>query len=152
MSPNCLPKLKRFVLLQAIWQIKSLGFGGVDLLSLDGRLAVRCCNTSLPYREVKRFLRLGRWVYKVHRALSNICVGSLHFYHAFALFGGSWLCEFRCLYMILGIQERCCGHTMRSQSKGSLDTEIRMSMHKWLFLIECDQPIWQRFLPAPTLL
>ena len=37
---------------------------GVDLLSLDGRLAVRCSATALPHREVKRFLRMARWVYK----------------------------------------------------------------------------------------
>ena len=37
---------------------------GVDLLSLDGRLAVRCSDTALPHREVKRFLRIARWVYK----------------------------------------------------------------------------------------
>ena len=49
--------------------VESMCPAGVDLLSLDGRLAVRCCNTSLPHREVKRFLRLGRWVYKVHSAL-----------------------------------------------------------------------------------
>ena len=36
----------------------------MDLLSLDGRLAVRCCNTTEPHKEVKRFLRLGRWAYK----------------------------------------------------------------------------------------
>ena len=38
--------------------------GGIDLLSLDGRLAVRCSNTTLPCREVKRFIRVARWVYK----------------------------------------------------------------------------------------
>ena len=37
---------------------------GVDLLSLDGRLAVRCSNTTLPYQEVKRFIRVARWIYK----------------------------------------------------------------------------------------
>lgn len=37
------------------------------MLSLDGRLAVRCTNTTLSHREVKRFVRLGRWVYKVQR-------------------------------------------------------------------------------------
>ena len=37
---------------------------GVDLLSLDGRLAVRCSNTTLPYQEVKRFIRVARWAYK----------------------------------------------------------------------------------------
>ena len=37
---------------------------GVDLLSLDGRLAVRCSNTTLPYKEVKRFIRVARWIYK----------------------------------------------------------------------------------------
>ena len=37
---------------------------GVDLLSLDGRLVVRCSNTTLPYQEVKRFIRVARWVYK----------------------------------------------------------------------------------------
>ena len=41
---------------------------GVDLLSLDGRLAVRCSDTALPHREVKRFLRMARWVYKARRA------------------------------------------------------------------------------------
>ena len=37
---------------------------GVDMLSLDGRLAVRCSNTTLPYQEVKRFIRVARWIYK----------------------------------------------------------------------------------------
>ena len=37
---------------------------GVDLLSLDGSLAVRCSNTTLPYQEVKRFIRVARWIYK----------------------------------------------------------------------------------------
>ena len=37
---------------------------GIDLLSLDGRLAVRCSNTTLPYQEVKRFIRVARWIYK----------------------------------------------------------------------------------------
>ena len=37
---------------------------GVDLLSLDGRRAVRCSNATLPHAEVKRFLRMARWVYK----------------------------------------------------------------------------------------
>eukprot|EP00435_Cladocopium_sp_Y103_P033664 s1811_g8.t1 len=36
----------------------------VDLLSLDGRLAVRCSDAALPYSEVKRFLRVARWVYE----------------------------------------------------------------------------------------
>ena len=37
---------------------------GVDLLSLDGRLAVRCSHSTLPYADVRRFLRVARWVYK----------------------------------------------------------------------------------------
>ena len=37
---------------------------GVDLLSLDGRRAVRCSNTTLPCQEVKRFIRVARWIYK----------------------------------------------------------------------------------------
>ena len=37
---------------------------GVDLLSLDCRLAVRCSNTTLPYSEVKRLIRVARWIYK----------------------------------------------------------------------------------------
>ena len=37
---------------------------GVDLLSLDGHLAVRCSNATLPYQEVKRFIRVARWVYQ----------------------------------------------------------------------------------------
>jgi len=41
-----------------------LVLSGVDLLSLDGRLAVRCSNATLPYQEVKRFIRVARWVYK----------------------------------------------------------------------------------------
>ena len=52
----------------------------MDLLSLDGRLAIRCSNTSLPHREVKRFLRLGHWVYKVHWALGKVRVQSLYFF------------------------------------------------------------------------
>eukprot|EP00435_Cladocopium_sp_Y103_P040656 s2512_g11.t1 len=68
---------------------------GVDLLSLDGRVAIRCCNTSLPHREVKRFLRLARWVYKVQWAFGNVRVQSLHFSPAVALFGGSRLCDLR---------------------------------------------------------
>ena len=37
---------------------------GLDLLSLDGSHAVRCCNTSVSFKEVRRFLRMARWVYK----------------------------------------------------------------------------------------
>ena len=43
--------------------------GGVDLLGIDGRLAVLCCcetgNVTALRRDVKRFLRTARWVCKV---------------------------------------------------------------------------------------
>ena len=57
----CIPLPKLF--------IDGVGFtdrslAGVDLLSLDGCRAVRCSNSTLPHAEVKRFLRLARWVYK----------------------------------------------------------------------------------------
>ncbi len=45
-----------------VLDVRSLA--GVDLLSLDGRLAVRCSNATLPYQEVKRFIRVARWIYK----------------------------------------------------------------------------------------
>eukprot|EP00434_Breviolum_minutum_P004561 symbB.v1.2.004024.t1/scaffold227.1/size261201/10 len=47
---------------------------GVDLLSLDGRLAVRCSNTTLPYKEVKRFTRVARWIYKAANFNSLVLV------------------------------------------------------------------------------
>ena len=37
---------------------------GLDLLSLDGSHAVCCWNTSVSFKEVRRFLRMARWVYK----------------------------------------------------------------------------------------
>ena len=39
---------------------------GVDLLSLDGLRAVRCLNAtgSAVFEEVRRFLRVAKWVYK----------------------------------------------------------------------------------------
>ena len=37
---------------------------GVDLLSLDGSHAVCCWNASVSFKEVRRFLRMARWVYK----------------------------------------------------------------------------------------
>ena len=36
---------------------------GVDLLSLDGLRAVRCLD-SVAFPEVRRFLRVAKWVYK----------------------------------------------------------------------------------------
>ena len=51
---------------------------GVDLLSLDGKLAVLCSigiKDSLPHREVKLFLRTARFVCKVrgHAYQSDFC-------------------------------------------------------------------------------
>ena len=37
---------------------------GLDLLSLDCSHAVGCWNTSVSFKEVRRFLRMARWVYK----------------------------------------------------------------------------------------
>ena len=37
---------------------------GVDLLSLDGCRAIRCCAEDVEFAQVRRFLRLARWVYK----------------------------------------------------------------------------------------
>ena len=37
---------------------------GLDLLSLDGSHAVGCWNASVSFKEVRRFLRMARWVYK----------------------------------------------------------------------------------------
>ena len=36
----------------------------MDLLSLDGLRAVRCLD-SVAFPEVRRFLRVAKWVYKV---------------------------------------------------------------------------------------
>ena len=47
-----------------VLDVRSLA--GIDLLSLDGRVAVRCSNTALPYQEVKRFIRVARWIYKAN--------------------------------------------------------------------------------------
>ena len=33
-------------------------------LTLDGSHAVRCWNASVSFKEVRRFLRMARWVYK----------------------------------------------------------------------------------------
>ena len=38
---------------------------GVDLLSLDGCRAIRCCAEDVEFAPVRRFLRLAKWVYKV---------------------------------------------------------------------------------------
>ena len=54
--------------LQCFPSLLSSSCAGVDLLSLDGRLAVRCSNTSLTHTDVKRFLRVARWAYKAHHA------------------------------------------------------------------------------------
>ena len=59
---NDIPTTQISSLALAFHAVRSLV--GVDLLSLDGRLAVRCSNTTLPYQEVKRFIRVARWVYK----------------------------------------------------------------------------------------
>ena len=40
---------------------------GVDLLSLDGRRAIRCCAEAVEFPQVRRFLRLARWVYKANK-------------------------------------------------------------------------------------
>ena len=37
---------------------------GLDLLSLDGSHAIGCWNASVSFKEVRRFLRMARWVYK----------------------------------------------------------------------------------------
>ena len=37
---------------------------GLDLLSLDSSHAVGCWNASVSFNEVRRFLRMARWVYK----------------------------------------------------------------------------------------
>eukprot|EP00438_Fugacium_kawagutii_P029161 Skav216180 [mRNA] locus=scaffold2249:124226:133669:+ [translate_table: standard] len=49
----------------------------LDAVPLDGRLAVRCSNTTLSHREVKRFVRLGRWVYKAAKCI--LVTSSLRF-------------------------------------------------------------------------
>ena len=40
---------------------------GLDLLSLDGSHAVGCWNASVSFKEVRRFLRMARWVYKARK-------------------------------------------------------------------------------------
>ena len=69
---------------------------GVDLLSLDGRLAVRCSNTTLPYQEVKRFIRVARWIYKADpsndTAIVQWHVRSLFAHYIFTILGPSVLC------------------------------------------------------------
>ena len=42
---------------------------GVNLLSLDGRRAICCCAEALEFPQVRRFLRLAKWVYKAHGAV-----------------------------------------------------------------------------------
>ena len=37
---------------------------GLDLLSLDCSHAVGCWNTSVSFKEMRRFLRMARWIYK----------------------------------------------------------------------------------------
>ena len=39
---------------------------GVDLLSLDGLRAVRCLD-AVAFPEVRRFLRVAKWVYQAGR-------------------------------------------------------------------------------------
>ena len=45
---------------------------GVDLLSLDGLRAVRCLD-SVTFPEVRRFLRVAKWVCKVGQMLVRTC-------------------------------------------------------------------------------
>ena len=54
---------------------------GVDLLSLDGLRAVRCLD-SVAFPEVRRFLRVAKWVYKAGQMLLRLPVA-----HAFYLNG-----------------------------------------------------------------
>ena len=44
---------------------------GVDLLSLDGLRAVRCLD-AVAFPEVRRFLRVAKWIYKVGRACKGL--------------------------------------------------------------------------------
>ena len=45
---------------------------GVDLLSLDGLRAVRCLD-AVAFPEVRRFLRVAKWVYKADNGLKKEC-------------------------------------------------------------------------------
>ena len=45
---------------------------GLDLLSLDGSHAVGCWNASASFKEVRRFLRMARWVHKAGRQMCMI--------------------------------------------------------------------------------
>ena len=46
---------------------------GVDLLSLDGLRAVRCLD-AVAFAEVRRFLRVAKWVYKAGQMLLRLRV------------------------------------------------------------------------------
>ena len=46
---------------------------GVDLLSLDGLRAVRCLD-AVAFLEVRRFLRVAKWVYKAGQMLLRLRV------------------------------------------------------------------------------
>ena len=57
------------VLRQAALACPWKSLAGVDLLSLDGRHAVRCLDGAVPFTEVRRFPRVARWLYKVWASL-----------------------------------------------------------------------------------
>ena len=40
---------------------------GLDLLSLDGCHAILCCNSSVAFKKVRRFLRIASWIYKARK-------------------------------------------------------------------------------------
>ena len=48
-------------------------WAGVDLLSLDGLRAVRCLD-AVAFPEVRRFLRVAKWVYKAGEMLGKTLV------------------------------------------------------------------------------
>ena len=53
-----------------------LACAGVDLLSLDGLRAVRCLD-SVAFPEVRRFLRVAKWVYKAGKGRATIHLDEL---------------------------------------------------------------------------
>ena len=67
---------------------------GVDLLSLDGRSAIGCCAEALEFPQVRRFLRLAKWVYKAHRGRLWLPCHAVLLWHMFDRCRLSWL-EFR---------------------------------------------------------
>ena len=46
---------------------------GLDLLSLDGSHAILCCDSSVAFKKVRRFLRIAGWIYKARKGPDQCC-------------------------------------------------------------------------------